>query len=258
MTGPAPGLLLLAGAALAWPAPRPLARLGATPARHRNRPPAGWWAPPAAAATLAAGAPVALAAMLIAATAVHLIRGIRRRRRREAELADLAAVAEALAAGLRAGAPAPAALTAAAGGIPGPVGAAVARAAARARLGGSAAAELAAAGIPGLRGLAAAWALAEAHGLPLAGIAEGVRADAAGRAAHRSRVSAALAGPRTTIAILAALPAAGLAMGAGLGADPVGFLTAGPGAAVLLAGVGLGCAGVVWAGRILDGAREPR
>ena len=57
----------------------------------------------------------------------------------------------------------------------------------------------------------------------------------------RRELAAQLAGPRATAALLARLPLAGVAIGAALGADPVGFLLGGrPGRPCLLAGVTAG------------------
>ena len=61
-----------------------------------------------------------------------------------------------------------------------------------------------------------------------------------------------MAGARATAAILAALPVLGVALGELLGASSTTFLTRGAGGWVLLAGVGLLCAGVLWSGRITD------
>ena len=82
------------------------------------------------------------------------------------------------------------------------------------------------------------------------------------RAAHRDivdrqrfseRMHAALAGARATAVILALLPALGVLLGQDVGAHPIRFLLgSGLGGGLLMAGVGLVCAGLVWADRIVD------
>ena len=103
-----------------------------------------------------------------------------------------------------------------------------------------------------LRRLARAWHVAETHGLRLADVIDHGRGDIAARRAHRSRTAAALAGPRVTMLILMALPMFGVVMGQLLGARPLQFLSGGGvGGVVLVVGVGLTCAGVLWGTRIL-------
>jgi tight adherence protein B len=74
------------------------------------------------------------------------------------------------------------------------------------------------------------------------------------RARHRLRLElrAATAAPRASAALLAGLPALGLAMGHGIGADPWGVLTrTGTGQILLVAGVALEAAGLAWAQRLV-------
>ena len=77
-------------------------------------------------------------------------------------------------------------------------------------------------GVGLLADLAAAWRLVEVTGARLAArparLAEAARTDEA----VRREVAAQLAGPRATALLLALLPAAGVLLGTGLGADPVG------------------------------------
>ena len=84
--------------------------------------------------------------------------------------------------------------------------------------------------------VAAAWVVADQTGCglarPLARLHHAVHIEE-----HlRQEVLAQLAGPRVTARLLAALPLVGVALGVGLGADPVGFLVGTP--------VGLGCTAV--------------
>lgn len=103
--------------------------------------------------------------------------------------------------------------------------------------------------------VAAAWALSDRHGVPLADLLAGTRADLVWRVRFAGRVRAELAGPRATALVLTGLPALGLALGQLVGADPVGVLRGGLlGQALLVAGVGLASAGVVWSEQILRAA----
>lgn len=258
-----PAALALAASALAlavltWP-DAPLRRLGR--ARHGHVPgrlPA-WWPILLVAALPVAGAHVALASAIAARTGLGIHRHIQARAATDRGQAELARAAETLAGALRAGQPAAVALAIAGSDAGGEVGAAIGAAAGRARLGGSVSDALTDAGLPVLAGLTAAWRVAETRGIPLADIAEGVRADAVGRRAHRSRAAASLAGPRTTMLILAVLPLAGIGMGQLLGAAPLAFLGGGGlGGLTLIAGVACTAAGVAWSLRILADAEEAR
>ena len=255
--------LATAAAAVAWPAGAGRLR------RHRLglgtavRPPllVGVWrtagrlraAPPVAAAVVVAaatllaglaGGPVAggVVAVYTALGARALL--LRRQARSQAgfraqaldDLADLAAE-------LRAGRPAPT-------GLPAPPGTGAAGGTVRAR---SAAAV--AAGSPAAVALAArsaaAVALAEETGAPLADLLEQIEADA--RAADRAAAAATAqtAGARTTAVLLAGLPAAGIALGYGIGADPLHVLLRTPlGAACAAGAVILQLAGLAWMSRI--------
>ena len=99
------------------------------------------------------------------------------------------------------------------------------------------------------------WQVAQVFGLPMAEMLECYRGDLVARQGHQSKTAAALAGPRLTIAILASLPIFGLVLGQAFGAEPFHFLSSpGIGAIVLVAGVGLSCAGVVWSVQIMSRA----
>ena len=110
-------------------------------------------------------------------------------------------------------------------------------------------------GAEGAAGIAACWEVASSTGAGLAAgldrVAEGLRAE---RALHET-VRAELAGPRSTAALLAALPLFGLLLGAGLGADPLRVLLHTPsGLCCLLLGGLLETAGIGWTARIARGA----
>lgn len=98
---------------------------------------------------------------------------------------------------------------------------------------------------------AAVWRLAERTGAPAADLVERIEADV--RAADRSRASAAAqaAGARATALLLAALPAGGIALGYGIGVDPLRVLLHTPlGAACAAGTVALQTAGLAWADRL--------
>jgi tight adherence protein B len=102
-------------------------------------------------------------------------------------------------------------------------------------------------GATGLRALAAAWRVAEESGAAFAALterlADSLRAD---ETIHR-QTEASLAGARSTARILAALPIFGIALGYGLGAKPLTFLTATPaGWFCLTAGLALTTLGLHW------------
>nr|WP_146166400.1 type II secretion system F family protein [Dietzia psychralcaliphila] len=103
--------------------------------------------------------------------------------------------------------------------------------------------------------LAGAWLLATRHGVVLAEVVDGLRADVASRRERAVRVDAALAGPRATAVILTALPGFGVLLGSGFGADPLGVLVGGPiGGVLCLIGAGFLAAGLLWTDRIVDRA----
>jgi tight adherence protein B len=98
---------------------------------------------------------------------------------------------------------------------------------------------------------AAAWSLTERHGVGFAHLLEAVRADLDSRIRLASQVQAQLAGPRSTSAVLAGLPALGILLGQGIGANPWHVLSSTPiGQVLLVIGAGLACTGVIWAERI--------
>ncbi|MFF7452928.1 type II secretion system F family protein [Kitasatospora sp. NPDC008115] len=109
----------------------------------------------------------------------------------------------------------------------------------------------------GAAAVAACWEVSSVGGSGLAagldGVAEALRVERA----LAEEIGAELAAPRTTIAVLAALPLAGLLLGAALGARPLEVLLHTPaGLAALVAGAGLEGLGLVWTGRIVRAASE--
>lgn len=102
-------------------------------------------------------------------------------------------------------------------------------------------------GAQALRGLAACWEVAQRSGAGLSvavtRLADGLRAGALAEA----QLSGEVAAVRTSARLLAGLPLFGLAIGHWIGAQPVSWLTGSwLGRVVLLAGLTLQVAGMVW------------
>jgi tight adherence protein B len=98
---------------------------------------------------------------------------------------------------------------------------------------------------------AAVWRLADRTGAPTADLVDRIEADA--RATDRLRAGAAAeaAGANATALLLAALPIGGIALGYGIGVDPLRILLHTPlGAACATGAVALQCAGLLWAERL--------
>lgn len=255
MTGAA---LALAAALVVWPAaPRRLADL-----RTRRRRRLRAWPVVAVLGVAVAWAvpvPVALAMGAVAGTAALRRRQRLAQQRRERESAALQAALDVLVGELRIGAHPVSAFGTAAGEVCGPVGDGMRAVAARARLGADVAAGLdeVAANSPLPRhweGLAVCWRLAHTHGLSIATLMRTAQRDIVERERFSARVSAAMAGPRATATVLAGLPAAGIGLGQLIGAEPLAFLLApGAGGWLLIIGVLLACAGLLWSGRITAG-----
>ncbi|HIW92068.1 MAG TPA: type II secretion system F family protein [Candidatus Corynebacterium avicola] len=91
------------------------------------------------------------------------------------------------------------------------------------------------------------WSVAQRHGLALGQVmrrrVDGIEA----QLTHLGHTSSALAGARLTEIILLLLPVGALGIGQSMGLTPVGFLVGNVlGVLVLLAGILLACAGVLW------------
>lgn len=112
-------------------------------------------------------------------------------------------------------------------------------------------------GAEGLRGVAACWQVAVDGGASLASglerVAEALRAE---RDQHED-LRAQLAGARSTVLVLAALPVFGLLLGAAMGAEPLQVLLHSPaGLGCLLVGVLLEGAGLAWMAAIIRSAER--
>jgi tight adherence protein B len=261
-------LSLVAAAVLVWPHAGAVGRLRALAPRPVG-PPRGAVARVPAVVPLVAGLGLAAAlagvggAVAVVVLGAVLLRGRRARQGERARTETTAGLAEGLAAfagELRAGHPPAAAAAAAGRDAETAARRALARVEATARLGGdvpSALREHATidplAG-PHLRRLADAWSLADRHGIGLAALAEAVAEDLRARARFAGRLGAQLAGPRTTAAVLAALPGIGLVLGQLVGAHPFGVLTGtGTGQVLLVVGAALVAAGLEWSRRLTAG-----
>lgn len=106
-----------------------------------------------------------------------------------------------------------------------------------------------------LRSLAAAWSVADRSGAGLADVLDRLAAKLRSDEELRAEVAAQLAAPRATARVVASLPIVGLALGYGLGADPLAFLLGTSiGIGCLLGGSGLVLAGLLWVERLASAA----
>lgn len=108
---------------------------------------------------------------------------------------------------------------------------------------------------PEWRVLAVAWRLAAASGAPLGPALARIGEALAALERLRERRGVILAGPKATVATVAALPPLALVLGAALGFDPMPVLGSPMGAALLVVGAVLLVCGVGWA-RMLQRAVE--
>lgn len=266
------GLLALPGAptavrrARAMAARGRLARAPAVAPRHRagrrRRAVTGRGLPTlgcaAFAATLSAmaGLPLAVAGGATAALACWLARSRLRRRADTLRRRELADGMRVLAAELDSGTRAVDALEAA-GASASSYRTIFAEVADAARAGEQISAVLLAASRPELTPLGHGWRLAETCGLSLASAVTCVSADLAAHQQQQRAVSVALAGPRSSAALLAGLPLLGIGLGTMMGARPLEFLfTAPAGGLVCCVGTMLDLAGVLWTARLLRRAER--
>lgn len=213
---------------------------------------------------LGSGPVAAIGVLLVVLLGRRALTRRRAARAREAERAGAGEALAVLASELRAGRPPGVALEVAAEVAVGPLASALSAAAASGRLGADPAGCLLrgadASAVPQLlRGLGVCWQVCGSTGSSLAAaverLAEGMRAEQV----QRRAVDAELAGPRATAAMLAALPLAGIALAAGLGARPVHMLLHTPlGMACLGVGVGLDLFGLWWTDRLVTAAGGAR
>ncbi|OBK31052.1 hypothetical protein A5634_14470 [Mycobacterium asiaticum] len=265
MTGLHLATVLMALALLVLPG-SPRRRL-VTPARGGRRVPLGTRAAVGgcgcvfAAAVLVMPMTTVLAGAVLVATVGLRYRRRRRDRRGIGEARALEAGLEVLVGELRVGAHPVRAFDTAADETVGLVSSALRAVAARARLGADVAGGLRAAAASSAlptqwERLAVCWQLAADHGLAIATLMRAAQRDIAERQRFSAKVTSGLAGARATAAILAGLPVLGVLLGQLLGARPLRFLF-GAGGWVLVIGVGLACAGLLWSDRISDRVVSP-
>ncbi|MET9540895.1 type II secretion system F family protein [Streptomyces sp. NPDC006553] len=112
-------------------------------------------------------------------------------------------------------------------------------------------------GADGLAGMAACWQVAVDGGAGLAAGLDRLEVALRDHREQRERLRAELAGAWATVAVLAVLPLAGVALGAALGADPLRVLLHTPaGLGCLVVGGALEAAGLWWAARIVRGGER--
>ena len=199
-----------------------------------------------------AGPVLGIAAAVAVATGCHLLAGALRHRSADRSAARLLAAVRLVAAEVAAGAAPDAALRAAADVDPSRHGA-FSGAADAFLAGDDVGAALAA--DPQLRGLGVAWTVAGVTGAAVTAVLERVAADLAARRERDAAVAAALAGPRSSAVVLAALPVLGILLGLAMDADPLQFLLGtSAGQATCLVGVAFDVAGLFWTRRLAAAA----
>lgn len=106
--------------------------------------------------------------------------------------------------------------------------------------------------------LGRAWQVAADSGAPLAEVVLRVAGDIAARVTRRRDVSAAVAGARSSAALLAVLPVLGLLLGAAMQAHPLEVLFGSPAGRLLcVVGVALDACGLAWTHRLAVRAQRP-
>ncbi|MEV4936308.1 type II secretion system F family protein [Streptomyces zaomyceticus] len=233
---------------------------------------ARWWAatrerrawlclPPAGVLALLGESPLPLVAGAVAVPLVRRrLRAAGRRRESEARAERVVALCGAVVGELRAGWQPAQALSFAARET-GALGGDEAAVLAAARFGGDVPEALRRAagqdGADGLAGMAACWQVTVDGGAGLAAGLDRLEAALRDHREQRERLRAELAGAWATVAVLAVLPLAGVALGAALGADPLRVLLHTPaGLGCLLVGGALEAAGLWWAARIVRGGER--
>ena len=198
---------------------------------------------------------VATAAVALLVGALVAVRQSQRRADRRSRGA--LAVLRLLVAELEAGARPCDALSAAASASP-DLAAGLGAAADASAAGGDAGGVLIDVGADDLRPLGHAWRVASEAGAPLADVLGRMATDRAAEQAQTHAVATALAGPRSTAALLAVLPIVGIGLGWAMGAQPLTVLfESSTGRLVCCAGCVLDAAGVLWTLALIRRAQRP-
>lgn len=252
-------LVALAAALLVLAPPQRMAPEGRAPARPFGGSRWTVWAVAVLAVAATLPPTAAVAAGIVGATIALRGRRARLRERRRAEAAALQAGLDVVAGELRAGSHPVVAFETAAGEVGGGVAVALRAVAARARLGVDVSDGLRSAATESTvptywDRLAVCWELAHRHGLAIAVLMRAAHRDLVERARFESRVTAGMAGARTTATVLAVLPVLGIGLGQLVGAEPFRFLLSGGlGGWLLVIGAVLSCVGLLWSDRITAG-----
>ncbi len=201
------------------------------------------------------GVAVAVAALVALTTAVLLVRAAGRRRRRDHATEQLLSAVSVMAAELEAGASPTTAVLAGAEVSPGHAPALRALAA---RVEAGAEPDTSGAADADLAALEHAWRVAATTGAPLAEVWSRVARDLSQQIEQRRAVAGALAGARSSAALLAGLPVVGVLLGTAMQAEPLHVLAAtSAGHVMLLLGVCLDAAGLAWTHWLTARAEAP-
>ncbi len=261
------GCLVLAVALAAWPTPARTAPPGPTAGRPRW----AWSARPSAvaglitagaaalgpmaAATVVAGPSGLLAAAMLASTVALLASRMLDRRRRRRGMPEILRGLRALGRELRSGADPLTAARGAAAAATGAGGLLLDSLVVLMRTVDESPARAARspddpAGV--LAFLSSGWLLSRRHGVAFGRVVTAVADELSDQLAADQTRTAQLAGPRMSGYVMAALPLMGVVLGAGMGVDPVAVLLGSPlGNLLLVIGVALLCAGLLWSARIV-------
>lgn len=274
-------LLLSALGLVCWPSrPALLRMVGSVPPPPRSRPghtPLGGRRPPPAVRlrdgpggrlpavlavltvgglALTVGPAAGVAALLLATTVAALTSAGRRRRRERQQVGLLLVATRTLAREVRTGSSPMVAVLATAAAHPGCAAALEALAVAVVARRGGAPASASRVGLDHQAGVVArlgeGWQLSARHGVPWAVLIDTVATDLDDRQKADAARTAQVAGPRVSGYVLAVMPALGILLGAGMGADPVHvLLQTGVGSVLLLVGTALTCLGLAWTASIV-------
>lgn len=196
-----------------------------------------------------------LATAILGATGLLLGRRLRAEQRRRRALPDILRGLRTLNRELRAGADPVAAVTGAGRACRGAGAQVLGQLAALMRSGGAGVDAVGESAEPTDRVLdllRSGWLLSRQHGVAFGRVVSGIADELSAEVAAEQERVAQLAGPRMSGYVMAGLPVMGMLLGAGMGVNPVGVLLGSTiGHLLLLVGVALMCAGLLWSARIV-------